>query len=118
MSEGMSATTRILYSYLPQISDEFARHAVTVMNNGMAGFLRLTSTTIPRDTGDMARNITTKKAAIGEYEASVTYNQEYAPYVHGGTSRQSAQPWAENAVRVMEPDYINQMMAIRLPSGS
>lgn len=113
----MDVSARLIYDHLPYISKEFANHAVKVMNRGVTNFLRITDDTIPRDTSHMANNKTVKKASIGDYEASVTYNADYAFYVHGGTRFQEAQPWAQDAADLIWPDYQREMMSIRLPSG-
>lgn len=61
----------------------------------------------PVDTGHLRRSITTE---IGDLEADIGSNVEYAGYVHDGTRYQSAQPFLETAANA-EVDRLEERIA-------
>ena len=68
---------------------------------------RGTKANCPVDTGHLRRSITTE---IGDLEANVGSNIEYAGYVHDGTRYQPAKPFLETAANA-EMDGIEDRIA-------
>lgn len=108
----------VRYNYLASISDAFGKGVVREINKSVAQFLQLADRTVPVRKGFLKGNKTIVRAEMGQWTGSVTYNQHYAVYVHEGTVRSKANPWARNAANVVQPGHVRRLASLPLPSGS
>ena len=95
---------------LPMFRARFSPEVASAMRTGMLNFLRVANAEVPVDTGMLRSNRTHVWPQIGFFggiKGAITYNQEYAGFVHHGTRYQKANPWADRSIDVIHDDYID-----------
>ena len=91
------------------LEDAIMDDVEAVVGDAVQGVVNEAQATVPYRTGALHNSIAVEVGgaevpwqAIGDVPAdaqvTISYEIEYASYVHEGTSRQAAQPWLANAV--------------------
>jgi len=113
MSMRMQSHMRVLDNRLPRIRRQFGPAVNDAINGGIAAFVRVADPNTPVNRGFLRGDKTIKHASGNRHEGDVTYNRSYGVYVHEGTVRVGARPWARNAAGVVMPQYMANMRALR-----
>lgn len=104
----MSVSVRVTENKLPDMARKLTPAVAGAMRNGMLNYIRVADAMTPVDTGQLRANksfVWPVAGMGGNPVGFVGYNQEYAEYVHDGTYRMTAQPWARNAANIIRNDY-------------
>lgn len=104
----MSVAMRVTENKLPDMARKLTPTVASAMRNGMLNYIRVADAMTPVDKGLLKANksfVWPSAGMGGNPVGFVGYIQEYAQYVHDGTYRMQAQPWARNAANLIRNDY-------------
>lgn len=113
MSMRMQAHMRVTDNRLSRIRRQFGPAVNDAINAGIAAYVRVADPMTPVDRGFLRGDKTIRHASSGNHEGDVTYNRHYGVYVHDGTVRMPARPFARNAAGVVMPQYMANMRNLR-----
>jgi len=108
MFSGFRAQVRIEQNRLPEFARILTPVVASAMRNGMLNYLIVADAETPVDTGFMKANksfVWPSAGMGGNPIGMVGWNAEYSPFVHNGTYRMQAQPWARRAADTIRNDY-------------
>lgn len=114
MALGFRAHIRIAQNNLPVMKRKLTPAVAKAMRVGMANYLVVADRLVPVDQGFLRANktIIAPTAGMGGNPVGfIGYNQHYAGYVHEGTYRTKANPWARKAADVIKDDYSRSVAA-------
>lgn len=114
MFSGFIAQVRVEQNRLPEFARKLTPAVASAMRNGMLNYLVVAAGNTPVDTGFMKANKSFVWPSAGYGGNPVGYigwNAEYSPFVHNGTYRMQAQPWARQAADEIRNDYSRAVAA-------
>lgn len=98
----------VLFNHFPRIAGAVDHGIVDVINRGILTAEAAAVPLVPVDTGALRSNRTTEYATPGNLVATLTFNSDYASFIHDGTARMIARPYArmglDQAVPGVEAD--------------
>jgi HK97 gp10 family phage protein len=105
-------TVRIVFNHTPGVPAKVQQGAADAINKGLMTLVAAADPVTPVDTGALRGNKSIQNAAPGSLTASVTWNQHYAVYVHFGTYKMAARPFAQHGVSVAQGVLAAEVAAV------
>jgi len=105
----MRAFLQVKKNQFPRLAARFPDRVAYLMNQALLSTVYAADKITPVDTGLLRANKTLAFATSGNFEASVTWNQEYGVSQEYGTARMAAQPFAQPAADKVTPNYLAQL---------
>lgn len=108
----MSASIRVVSNNFPLIANKLPQNVSDVINNGINNVIKQADPNTPVKTGALKANKSILYASAGKPQGFIYWNQEYAIYVHEGTYKMAARPFAQDAVDAIAPGYMAEMQMV------
>jgi len=99
----VSADVGVIFNHLPKIAGQIDARVVDIINRGILLAEAAAVPLVPVLTGALRNNRTTDYATPGNHTATLTFNMEYSIFVHEGTSRMPARPFARMGLDAAAP---------------
>lgn len=106
----IQSQVQVINNLFPQIATRMGNSVPAAINNAINNFLVVADASTPVDTGALRANKAITYATGGDDAfGEVAYLQHYSLYVHDGTYKMAARPWARDAMGVVEPGFIDDL---------
>ena len=104
----------VVSNLLPGIAAKFGNQVAEKMNAAVLQVAERADATTPVDTGALRANKSLQFASGADPSAEITWNQDYAAYVHEGTYKMAPRPFAGDAVDAVTPSYLAALAELGL----
>lgn len=106
----MKINVVVPFNRFPEIAGRLEARTNDAVNTALLSAAERADPATPVDTGALRANKTVEAASGGT--GSITWNQEYAAFVHNGTSRMAPRPFAQEAIDAVTPSFLADLQRL------
>ena len=107
----MSIDVMVVSNRFPEIAGKLQRHVTETVQWAVTQEVAVAQPITPVDTGALRSNTST---SVSGDSGTVTWNQYYAAFVHEGTYKMAARPFARQALDIVGPQFVARLAMMGL----